>query len=99
MRDISAWLEGLGLGRYARAFEDNEIDFRSLPHLTEQMMEQLGLPIGPRAKLLAAISRLTSSSVSVPDKKPEQEAKSGTPLDQGSPQRRQITVMFCDWLT
>jgi class 3 adenylate cyclase/tetratricopeptide (TPR) repeat protein len=96
VRDISAWLEGLGLGRYAKAFEDNEIDFESLPHLTEQMMEQLGLPIGPRAKLLAAISRLTSSPVSVPDKKPEQEAKSGTPLDQGSPQRRQITVMFCD---
>ena len=59
-------------------------------------MEQLGLPIGPRAKLLAAISTLTSSSVSVPDKKPEQEAKSGTPLEQGFPQRRQITVMFCD---
>ena len=73
MRDISAWLEGLGLGRYARAFEDNEIDFESLPHLTEQMMEQLGLPIGPRAKLLAAISTLTSSSVSVPDRSPSRK--------------------------
>lgn len=96
MRDIFAWLEGLGLGKYAKAFEDNEIDFESLPHLTEQMIDQLGLPIGPRAKLLAAISRLTSSSVSVPDSKSEQRATSGARPEQRSPERRQITVMFCD---
>ncbi len=25
-RDIGEWLDGLGLGRYAEAFADNEID-------------------------------------------------------------------------
>ena len=56
MRDVAAWLEGLGLARFANAFEQNEIDFDVLPYLTEPMLEKLGLPLGPRAKLLAAIS-------------------------------------------
>ena len=58
MRDVATWLQGLGLGKYAKAFEDHEIDLEALPFLTEKMLEQLGLPIGPRAKLLAAIARL-----------------------------------------
>ena len=32
--DIEAWLRELGLERYARAFGENAIDARSLPHLT-----------------------------------------------------------------
>ena len=32
MSDVAAWLRGLGLGRYAKAFEDHEIDLDSLPH-------------------------------------------------------------------
>jgi hypothetical protein len=32
--DISAWLRELVLGRYEQAFRDNEVDVRSLPHLT-----------------------------------------------------------------
>ena len=29
--DIEAWLQGLGLERYAPAFRDNEIDWEVLP--------------------------------------------------------------------
>ena len=58
VRDISAWLREFGLEKYAKAFHENEIDFESLPFLTENMLAQIGLPIGPRARLLAAISEL-----------------------------------------
>jgi class 3 adenylate cyclase/tetratricopeptide (TPR) repeat protein len=96
MRDIATWLQSLGLGKYAAAFERNEIDFDTLPLLTQSMLEEIGLPIGPRAKLLAAIAKLASSPPT---------ALAGDPIDQptvetagGRPEaeRRQITVMFCD---
>ena len=34
--DIAAWLNGFGLGQYAQAFRDNEIDERVLPSLTTE---------------------------------------------------------------
>ena len=94
MRDVAAWLQGLGLGKYAKAFEDNEIDFEALPHLTEKMLEQIGLPIGPRAKLLAAISRLASSPASGVARTAGATAELAVPRRQA--ERRQMTVMFCD---
>jgi class 3 adenylate cyclase/tetratricopeptide (TPR) repeat protein len=89
VRDIAAWLQGLGLAKYLKAFEDNEIDFATLPYLTEHMLEQIGLPIGPRAKLLAAISKLPSSQV--PDPEHIEPA-----AQRQEAERRQITVMFSD---
>src|SRR5499427_9141830 len=56
--DIEAWLQGLGLERYAPAFRDNEIDAEVLPELTEADLATLGLPLGPRRKLLKAIAGL-----------------------------------------
>ena len=55
MPGVAEWLQELGLDRYAQAFEENEIDFETLPFLTETMLREIGIPIGPRAKLLAAI--------------------------------------------
>ena len=40
--DIEAWLRELGLERYAQAFRDNEIDARSLPHLTGDDLKRAG---------------------------------------------------------
>jgi class 3 adenylate cyclase/tetratricopeptide (TPR) repeat protein len=91
--DISVWLQGLGLGRYAKAFEENEIDFESLPHLTAGMLERMGVPIGPRVKLLAAIADLTSSSH--PESKRRKESTEGSGVEPRR-ERRQVTVMFCD---
>ncbi len=42
-RDIGEWLDGLGLGRYAEAFADNEIDLPALPHITEQDLKEIGV--------------------------------------------------------
>lgn len=96
MRDVSAWLRGLGLGKYAGVFEENEVDFDSLPYLTETMLEQIGMPIGPRAKVLAAISELALSRPAraiIPAQAP---ANIGSSNDPRPAERRQITVMFCD---
>src|SRR3984893_10982050 len=90
MTDVAAWLQGLGLAKYARQFEENEIDLEALPHLTESMLDQIGLPIGPKAKLLAAISDLASSPGSYPENKREERVPTETA------ERRQITVVFCD---
>jgi hypothetical protein len=50
--DIAAWLRGLGLERYEPVFRDNEIDAAVLPELTDEHLKELGLPLGPRLKLL-----------------------------------------------
>ena len=56
--DIGAWLRDLGLERYEPAFREHEIDAAVLPALTEAHLATLGLPLGPRLKLLQAIAAL-----------------------------------------
>jgi SAM domain (Sterile alpha motif)/Adenylate and Guanylate cyclase catalytic domain len=96
VRDVLAWLQGLGLGKYARAFEENEIDFDSLPYLTSNMLEQIGLPVGPRVKLLAAIAELPSRTTVEPETKRDEGADGRATVKGRQAERRQITVMFCD---
>ena len=50
MTVIGEWLTQLGLGQYTEVFEAEEVDFEALPHLTEAMLIEMGLRIGPRAK-------------------------------------------------
>ncbi len=57
-RDVSEWLENLGLGQYAPTFAENDIDWSVLPDLVEQDLEKLGLSLGHRKRLLRAISAL-----------------------------------------
>src|SRR5215207_8808383 len=58
--DIAAWLRGLGLERYEPVFRDNEIDAAVLPELTDEHLRELGLPLGPRLKVLKAVAALSS---------------------------------------
>jgi class 3 adenylate cyclase/tetratricopeptide (TPR) repeat protein len=74
MSNIALWLKGLGLEEYADAFAANEIDLVTLPELTEGDLKELGLPIGPRRRILNAILALRTAP----------------------PERRQVTVAFCD---
>ena len=85
--DIEAWLQGLGLERYVPAFRENEIDAEVLPELTEADMATLGLPLGPRRKLLKAIAGLRQGAL------PSPAPVSATAQEA---ERRQLTVMFCD---
>ena len=41
--DIAAWLQGLGLERYAPAFRANEIDWEVLPKLTSEDLRDIGV--------------------------------------------------------
>ena len=60
--DIAAWLTGLGLGEYAAAFRDNDIDVEVLPKLTAEDLTAIGVrSIGHRRKLLSAIAALAES--------------------------------------
>ena len=86
--DVAEWLRDLGLGRYAVAFRDNEIDGAALPKLTAEDLTDLGVVLGShRRKLLEAIAALSSPLANPPP--PAGEGRVGA-------ERRQLTVMFCD---
>ena len=88
--DVGAWLRGLGLGQYETAFRESEIDAEVLPDLTDSDLNQLGLPLGHRKRLLKAIAALGTGETAV---KPPSSA---TSPPGGVAERRPITVMFCD---
>jgi class 3 adenylate cyclase len=98
MSGIAAWLENLGLGKYQELFTDNEIDFEVLPELTETDLEKLGIPLGPRKKLLKAIASLTSETPAATDTvlAAEDPAFAVTATSSSQAERRQLSVMFVD---
>ena len=54
--DVAGWLRDLGLGQYEGRFRESEIEADVLPDLTEADLEKLGLPLGPRKRILKAIA-------------------------------------------
>jgi class 3 adenylate cyclase len=56
MSQIAAWHARLGLSKYAKAFAAHGVDFEVLRHLSEEDLKELGLPLGPRRKVLAALA-------------------------------------------
>src|SRR5258708_6008424 len=61
--EITNWLRGLGLERFATAFLANDIDAEILPKLTADDLIGLGVTsIGHRRKLLDAIATLRDGS-------------------------------------
>ena len=61
-----------------------------LPHLTENDLKELGLPIGPRRKVIAAIAALREETS--PPQRPQTAARA---VD-AQAERRQVTVLFAD---
>jgi hypothetical protein len=56
MQQIADWLEKLDMSEYAQCFADNKIDVSVLRHLTDQDLKDIGIPLGHRRKMLAAIT-------------------------------------------
>jgi hypothetical protein len=57
--DVPSWLWGMGMGRYAAAFEAHEVDAEVLPWLTMDDLRDMGIgAVGARRKLFCAIQRL-----------------------------------------
>src|SRR6516164_9451195 len=89
MQQIADWLDKLGMSQYAQRFAENDIDVRALPYLTDQDLKDIGVSLGHRRRMLAAITELAGA---VPTTlQPTTEPK---PTD--AAERRQLTVMFCD---
>ena len=95
MSDLREWLRANNLEQYAAAFEANDIDLDILNELDDHDLEQLGLSLGNRRRLLKAIAaRNTKPAPASSDQAPPPGASSATP-ESGS-ERRQVTVMFTD---
>jgi class 3 adenylate cyclase/tetratricopeptide (TPR) repeat protein len=88
-RPLPDWLDSIGLGQYAGLFQSNEVDFETLRVLTAGDLEEMGLPFGPRKRLLHALSELDARSATLPP------AAAPAPTDVPG-ERRQLTALFCD---
>ena len=92
--DVNRWLEALDLAKYHEDFVDHEISFSDLTELTEDDLKEMGLPIGPRRRVLKAIAELGARHPSPPS--PSGPATAPLPSTNPGAERRQLTVMFCD---
>ena len=91
MQQIADWLEKLDLSEYADRFVDNKIDVSVLPHLTDQDLKDISIPLGHRRKILAAINQGIASVQPVGE-----ASRVFEPKAQEAPERRFVTVLFSD---
>ena len=63
MQEIADWFKKLGMSEYTQRFAEDRIDFSVLPELTDQHLKDLGVALGDRLKMLAAIREL---GISIP---------------------------------
>ncbi|MBV9755608.1 MAG: AAA family ATPase, partial [Alphaproteobacteria bacterium] len=82
MEPIEQWLERLGLGRYGAAFVAAQIEPAMLRRVGDAELQNLGVSLGHRKKILRAIAAL----------EPEPAAAAPAP----AAERRQLTVAFCE---
>jgi class 3 adenylate cyclase/tetratricopeptide (TPR) repeat protein len=92
MTKVIRWLTGLALDKYIDVFAKAEIDFEVVRELTDADLEKLGIPLGPRRKLLKAISGLREDGATAIADEPQRSARAGT----HAAERRQLTVVFVD---
>jgi class 3 adenylate cyclase len=93
--ETSDWLRGLGLEQYATSFEENAIDGEILRELTADDLRELGVNlVGHKRKILRAIAALRDAAVAAA----ATSAVAPPPIEdaRSAPERRQLTVMFCD---
>ena len=83
--DIAAFLAALGLEKYASVFAENEVDLAALAHLSDDDLKELGLALGPRRKIVAALRDATPASAA---------ATPATAAPEG--ERRVAAVLFAD---
>jgi class 3 adenylate cyclase/predicted ATPase len=94
--DVRAWLESEGFGRFAAAFEENEVDGAALLELHDEHLKELGIPLGPRVKLLRAIEDLRTGASETTDHGVAAPAEPAEPTPRSDAERRHLTVMFID---
>ena len=90
MQQIADWLKTLGMSEYAARFAEHGIDVSVLRHLTDQDLKDIGVLLGHRRKMLAAIAELAGAAPISP------QPALTEPKPQDTAERRQVTVMFSD---
>lgn len=88
--DVEAWLSGLGLGEYAAAFAAHEVRLDDLHELTADDLREIGLPVGPRRRILVAAAAMAAT------RGPARPAEDGTGERSAAAERRRMSVVFCD---
>jgi class 3 adenylate cyclase len=88
VQEVADWLGKLGMSEYAQRFAENGITGAALRHLTDQDLKEIGVLLGHRRIMLAAIQELGSTAAA-------QSAKVEI-KPQDTAERRQVTVMFSD---
>src|SRR5689334_22391364 len=95
MSDLRDWLRANNLEQYADAFEANDVDLDILPDLDDHDLEQLGLSLGNRRRLLKAIAaRDTAAGLISSGQKASSPDRSSSASEQpgyGDAERRQVT--------
>jgi class 3 adenylate cyclase/tetratricopeptide (TPR) repeat protein len=84
---LSEWLKANELEQFVGIFEENEVDLTTLRVLTESDLKELGLPFGPRKRMLNLLNE---------EKALEKSAAAGAHAGTVIGERRQLTVLFCD---
>jgi class 3 adenylate cyclase/tetratricopeptide (TPR) repeat protein len=84
---VSEWLKSHSLERFAQVFEQNEVDLATLRVLTESDLKELGVPFGPRKRILSLLSE---------ERAVEKLSDLGGYVVAPIGERRQLTVLFCD---
>src|SRR3974377_2316284 len=85
--NLAEWLKANDLERFRSIFEENEVDFSTLRLLTDEDLKEIGLPFGPRKRILSLLREETTVKRSAPS-----VDFVGAPVGE----RRQLTVLFCD---
>jgi class 3 adenylate cyclase len=96
--NVKDWLDNLGMGRYAAAFDADGITAKVLPCLTEEDLKDVGVAsIGHRRALLKAIAemRATWAPIDEPGRAHREDRRVERAF-RTIAERRQLSVMFCD---
>ena len=77
MPSIEDWLNGLGLGKYSETFTANDVDICTLPELNSADLQELGVSLGHRKIMLAAIAALREGKPQETEVETKQEPPAG----------------------
>ena len=88
---MEEWLARFGLSRLEAAFRDNGIDLDVVASLSDGDLKELGLSVGDRKRVLAAVSAHAAPAAPSAATTPEPALP-----PHAEAERRQLTVLFCD---
>ncbi|KAL8529171.1 hypothetical protein ACS0TY_006574 [Phlomoides rotata] len=55
--EVDNFLKPLGLEKYSITFQAEEVDMTALVHMSDEDLKAMGIPMGPRKKILLALER------------------------------------------